>query len=209
MRHVIAPFLIELREFFKFRVELLRFTLLVLDFRIGVLHFEGGIPIQLLLDERAQFEHRHLQNLKALLELRCQNLLLAERLSLRESGHRCCLADIVTARAHLARPMPSVWKFSAPPGTLPANHHRMNKPNKLLLASLGVAAFASAALIPHQGIAQDANEQQQIVQIVAEISKQQAQIVANQKQIEEKMAAVTENLRLAKIFVSRGGGASK
>ena len=75
----------------------------------------------------------------------------------------------------------------------------MNKPNKLLLAGLGVAAFASAALSP----------QQQIAQIVAEISKQQAQIVANQKQIEEKMAAVTENLRLAKIFVSRGGGASK
>jgi hypothetical protein len=105
--------------------------------------------------------------------------------------------------------MPLVWKFSAPPGTLPANHHRMNKPKKLLLASLGVAAFASVAISPQQGLAQDANEQQQIAQIVAEISKQQAQIVANQKQIEDKMAAVTENLRLAKIFVSRGGGASK
>jgi hypothetical protein len=105
--------------------------------------------------------------------------------------------------------MPSVWKFSAPPGTLPANHQRMNKPNKLLLAGLGVAAFASAALNPQKSFAQDANEQQQIAQIVAEISKQQAQIVANQKQIEDKMAAVTENLRVAKIFVSRGGGASK
>ena len=85
----------------------------------------------------------------------------------------------------------------------------MNKPNKLLLIGLGMAAFASVALSPQQGIAQDANEQQQIAQIVAEIAKQQTQIVANQKQIEEKMAAVTENLRLAKIFVSRGGGASK
>jgi hypothetical protein len=85
----------------------------------------------------------------------------------------------------------------------------MNKPNKLLLAGLGVAAFASAALNPQKSFAQDANEQQQIAQIVAEISKQQAQIVANQKQIEDKMAAVTENLRVAKIFVSRGGGASK
>lgn len=85
----------------------------------------------------------------------------------------------------------------------------MNKPNKLLLAGLGAVAIAGAALSPQQGIAQDANEQQQIAQIVAEIAKQQTQIVANQKLIDEKIAAVTENLRLAKIFVSRGGGASK
>ncbi len=105
--------------------------------------------------------------------------------------------------------MPLVWKFSGTPGTLPANQHRMNKPNKLLLAGLGAAAFAGAALSQQPAIAQSGSEQQQIAQLVAEIAQQQAQIIANQKLIDDKVAAITEDLRLAKIFVSRGGGAHK
>lgn len=85
----------------------------------------------------------------------------------------------------------------------------MNKPNKLLLAGLGAIAFAGVALNPQTSRAQDANEQQQIAQLVVEIAKQQTQIVANQKLIDEKVAVIAENLRIAKIFVSRGGGAQK
>ncbi len=105
--------------------------------------------------------------------------------------------------------MPLVYKFFGTPGTLPAKQLRMNKPNKLLLAGLGAAAFASAALSQQPLSAQSAGDQQQIAQFVAEIAQQQTQILANQKLIDEKMAVIAENLRLAKIFVSRGGGASK
>ena len=82
----------------------------------------------------------------------------------------------------------------------------MNKPNKLLLAGLGAAAFAGMALSPQPSSAQAPGEQQQIAQLIAEIAQQQTQIVANQKLIDEKVATIAEHLRLAKIFVSRSGG---
>ena len=82
----------------------------------------------------------------------------------------------------------------------------MNKPNKLLLAGLGAAAFAGVALSPHPSAAQTPDEQRQIAQLIAEVAQQQTQIVANQKLIDDKLTAIAENLRLAKIFVSRAGG---
>ena len=63
------------------------------------------------------------------------------------------------------------------------------------------AALVAAHLI--------AAEEQAILQIVAEIAGQQARIAANQKAIDEKIAAIEENVRVARIFVSRGGGQKK
>lgn len=85
----------------------------------------------------------------------------------------------------------------------------MKQPYKLLIAGFCAVAFAVAALCPQTLKAQAEDEQQQIAKLVSEISQQQTQIVANQKLIDDKVAVVAESLRVAKIFVSRGGGASK
>lgn len=76
----------------------------------------------------------------------------------------------------------------------------MKQPKKLFL--LGVCVAILAGLLP--SYAQAPTEQQTIALLVTEIAEQQAKIVANQTVIDEKVATVTENLRLAKIFVSRG-----
>jgi hypothetical protein len=45
----------------------------------------------------------------------------------------------------------------------------------------------------------------EVVALIAEIQKQQASIAANQEQIDAKLATIAEDIRLARIFVSRGG----
>lgn len=83
----------------------------------------------------------------------------------------------------------------------------MKQPNKIILAGLGAAIFAGVLGIPHESSGQAAaNEQQQLAALVTEIAQQQVKIVENQKQLDEKLAVVAENLRVAKIYVSRGGG---
>jgi hypothetical protein len=39
--------------------------------------------------------------------------------------------------------------------------------------------------------------------VAAEVLQQHAQILANQKLIDEKLAVIAENLRIARIYVSR------
>jgi hypothetical protein len=83
----------------------------------------------------------------------------------------------------------------------------MKQPKRIILAGLGAALFACVLGMPRESSGQAAaNEQQQLATLVAEIAQQQAKIVENQKQLDEKLAAVSENLRLTKIYVSRGGG---
>ena len=85
----------------------------------------------------------------------------------------------------------------------------MKQPKRIILAGLGAAIFACVLGLPRESSGQaaaNANEQQQIAALVAEIAQQQAKIVDNQKQVDEKLATIAENLRVAKIYVSRGGG---
>ncbi len=88
----------------------------------------------------------------------------------------------------------------------------MNKPRTFILAAAGAATLAGLLALPGSSMAQipaatPADEAQAIAIVASEIAKQQATILENQKQIDAKMALITENLRIAKIFVSRGGGA--
>ncbi len=76
LRHIIAPFLIELRQAVELLLKLLVLLLLVFDRRLGNLLFQRRIRAQLLLDEIPQLQHRRLENLQTLLQLGCQNLLL-------------------------------------------------------------------------------------------------------------------------------------
>ena len=85
----------------------------------------------------------------------------------------------------------------------------MNKPKKTIML-WGAAAVAVAGALcfpsPSSGQAAAAGDDPAIAQLVAEVAEQHNKIVANQQAIEVKVNGVTETLRLARIFVSRGGG---
>lgn len=67
-----------------------------------------------------------------------------------------------------------------------------------------VAALALAALwvLPATGTGQGPET---AAKLAEEIAAQQAQMADNQSKIESKLAAVAEEVRVAKIYVSRGG----
>lgn len=96
-------------------------------------------------------------------------------------------------------------------GTVLAYNHGMNKPKRTFLASLGAVCFASVtALAPSAQAQKPADaDQAAIANLVAEIAQQQAKIVENQKLIETHHATIAESLRIARIYVSRGGGPAK
>jgi len=48
--------------------------------------------------------------------------------------------------------------------------------------------------------------EQQILAVAREVQNQQVAIAENQAKIEAKVAAIAENLRLSRIYSSRGGG---
>lgn len=81
----------------------------------------------------------------------------------------------------------------------------MKQPAKLTAAAL----LAGILCWPASTSGQAANDEQAIAALIAEIAQQQAKITANQKAADEKLAAIAENLRIAKIYVSRGGGKAK
>jgi hypothetical protein len=56
--------------------------LAVFEGGLGGFFLEGGVGLDLLLDEVAQFQDGSLKDLQALLELRSQNLLLGQALGL-------------------------------------------------------------------------------------------------------------------------------
>ena len=88
----------------------------------------------------------------------------------------------------------------------------MNKPKKtILLWGAAAVALFGALCFPSPSSGQAAGaavaaEDPAIAQLVNEIAEQHNKIVANQQAIETKINGITETLRLARIFVSRGGG---
>ncbi|MEK0451968.1 MAG: hypothetical protein RL088_4236 [Verrucomicrobiota bacterium] len=49
----------------------------------------------------------------------------------------------------------------------------------------------------------------EIARLIGEIEQQQIQFTANQDAMEKRMTAIAEELRLARIHATRGGGAGK
>jgi hypothetical protein len=86
----------------------------------------------------------------------------------------------------------------------------MNKPKKTtMLWGAAAVALAGALCFPSPSSGQAAGaaaDDPAIAQLVNEIAEQHNKIVANQQAIEVKVNGITETLRLARIFVSRGGG---
>ena len=99
----------------------------------------------------------------------------------------------------------------------------MKKPERVLFASLGAALLSGVLLLPTQSSGQSnippapktlasaarpapaavAAEDPATLALAAEVLQQQAKIVENQKLIDDKLAAIAENLRIARIYVSR------
>lgn len=87
-------------------------------------------------------------------------------------------------------------------------------PKSLLAALLAGAVVAGAILAPPTSNGQAAGpaaaaavaDDPALTTLLNDVVAQQATIAENQAQIDTKLAAVSETLRLARIYVGRGGG---
>jgi hypothetical protein len=82
----------------------------------------------------------------------------------------------------------------------------MNKPKSIALLGAAAVAAIGALSSPSPSSGQAPADDAALVQLITEIAGQQAKILTNQQAIDQKVALITENIRLARIFVSRGGG---
>jgi len=69
-----------------------------------------------------------------------------------------------------------------------------------------VASAFAIGLWPGASLGQAGADDPLLTPLIEEITKQQAAILENQTLIEEKIAGVSEDVRVARIFVGRGGG---
>jgi hypothetical protein len=85
------------------------------------------------------------------------------------------------------------------------------KPKSLAVTLLGCAIVGAAALLPTEssGQAGASTEEAQTQQILAEVIAQQTVIAENQTKIDEKVVAISEEIRLARIYAGRAGGKAK
>jgi hypothetical protein len=79
-------------------------------------------------------------------------------------------------------------------------------PKSILVAGLAGAAFASALLVPLRSNGQAAADDTLITTSLNEVTTQQATIAENQAKIDAKLAVIADSIRLARIYVGRGGG---
>lgn len=74
-------------------------------------------------------------------------------------------------------------------------------------AGLAIVALAAIlGLAPAASRGQAGADDPLLAPLLDEITKQQTAIVENQLKIDDKLATIAENLRVARIFVGRGGG---
>lgn len=87
----------------------------------------------------------------------------------------------------------------------------MKQPIKILFACGIAVALGSIFASPSSGQqpVQPTQESIDIAKLIGEIEQQQTQFTANQDDMEKRMTAIAEEMRMAKIHASRGGGAGK
>lgn len=77
-------------------------------------------------------------------------------------------------------------------------------------ALVGTLAITLLATLPtSHGQATASPDDAALYTLMAEVGAQQVQIAENQTKIDEKLAQVGEEVRQARLFVARGGGASR
>ena len=75
--------------------------------------------------------------------------------------------------------------------------------------ALGLSALAAILLAPMPSKGEAAADDPALVALLTEVAAQQAVIADNQAKIDAKLATIAESVRLARLFVSRGGGKAK
>ena len=80
-------------------------------------------------------------------------------------------------------------------------------------SAAALAALVGAVLLAFQpstnGQAGGGVDDPALAAVLTEVAAQQAGIADNQTKIDESIAAIAEDVRQARLFVARGGGASK
>ncbi len=80
-------------------------------------------------------------------------------------------------------------------------------PKSLLVVALAGVALGSALLAPQRSDGQLGGDDPVVLTaLLNEVTAQQAVVAENQAQIDVKLTAIGETLRLARIYVGRGGG---
>lgn len=79
------------------------------------------------------------------------------------------------------------------------------KPKSITLTLAGCAVLAAAVLLPVESAGQAETEDAKLQQVIAEIAAQQTILAENQAKVDEKVAAITEEVRVARIFAGRAG----
>ena len=82
----------------------------------------------------------------------------------------------------------------------------MNKPKPIFLWGGAVVAVLGGLSFPSRTAGQTPGDEQEMAKLITEIAAQHTKIATNQQAIDLKLAAIEEDLRLARIMVSRGGG---
>lgn len=79
------------------------------------------------------------------------------------------------------------------------------KAKPLFVTALGIAAL-SLAFMPNQSSGQADSEEATVAALLVELNAQQAAIAQNQDKIETQLSTIAEDIRIARIYVGRGGG---
>lgn len=75
--------------------------------------------------------------------------------------------------------------------------------------ALGISALAAVLLAPMPSQGQAGADDAALAVAINDVAAQQAAIIDNQTKIDAKLATIGESVRVARIFVSRGGGKTK
>lgn len=75
--------------------------------------------------------------------------------------------------------------------------------------ALGVSALLSVILAPQPSQGEVGAEEAAVAALLNDVAAQQTALIDNQAKIDAKLATVSESVRVARIFVSRGGGKAK
>lgn len=78
---------------------------------------------------------------------------------------------------------------------------------KTMAGPLAGAGILLAALLPVATRGESDTDSAALVSVIKDVRGQQATLTDNQKKMDEKIAAIAEQVRVARIFVSRGGKA--
>jgi uncharacterized protein YgfB (UPF0149 family) len=83
------------------------------------------------------------------------------------------------------------------------------KSRPFLLATCAAVAAGVGLAVPTPSNGQAGDSPEAIEALIIELGAQQTVVTENQAKIDAKLAAIAEDLRVARIFVARGGGKAK